>query len=371
MLVALLLTPQRRILASRWFVVAVVVIVLLALPNFLWQVKNHFPTLEWLHDVAASDKDVKLPPVQFFVAQIMTLTPTTSFCGVRVWCGCCFRSDSELQIPRGLLCDVSCADDGAACEGLLPCACLSGIFCGGGGGVVFLGERHAWRNGLIGVYAAMLAVGLVVFLPFSIPVLPPQQWRAYTEKLHYIPKESENHAATLLPQFFTDRLGWEDLVKQLSDIYNALPRERACADGHSCFQLRASGRGRCSGSKEWPSSGYQRTSELLDVGTARVHRRGDDRNQRATLDEMNAVYNTCIVVGRTRWCLRDALGARSDLFVPRQEDYVSGGLERAETLSLISLMSRQAAATRWTRSFCSFWDSAPMVKASRTPVREA
>src|ERR1700727_3357816 len=75
MLVAVLLTPQRRILANRWFVVAVFLIVLVALPNLLWQIHNHFPTLEWLRDVQASDKDVKLPPPQFLLAQIVTLTP--------------------------------------------------------------------------------------------------------------------------------------------------------------------------------------------------------------------------------------------------------------------------------------------------------
>ena len=75
MLVALLLTPQRRILASRWFGVAVSLIVLVALPNFLWQLHNHFPTLEWLRGVQASDKDVKLRPLPFFLAQIVTLTP--------------------------------------------------------------------------------------------------------------------------------------------------------------------------------------------------------------------------------------------------------------------------------------------------------
>ena len=48
MLIALLLTPQRRILANRWFGVGLVLIVLVALPNFLWQIHNHFPTLEWL-----------------------------------------------------------------------------------------------------------------------------------------------------------------------------------------------------------------------------------------------------------------------------------------------------------------------------------
>src|SRR5580698_4958381 len=76
MLVALLLTPQRRILANRWFAVSVLLIVVVALPNLLWQVHYHFPTLEWLRDVQKSDKDVKLSPGPFFLAQILTLTPT-------------------------------------------------------------------------------------------------------------------------------------------------------------------------------------------------------------------------------------------------------------------------------------------------------
>ena len=62
-LVALLLTPQRRILKSKWFGVAVLLMILLALPNLLWQIHFHFPTLEWLRDVQNSDKDVKLGPL--------------------------------------------------------------------------------------------------------------------------------------------------------------------------------------------------------------------------------------------------------------------------------------------------------------------
>jgi 4-amino-4-deoxy-L-arabinose transferase-like glycosyltransferase len=76
-LIALLLTPQRRILASRWFGVAVAIMVALALPNLLWQVHNHWPTLEWLIGISKSDKDVKLPPLQFLVGQVMMLTPWT------------------------------------------------------------------------------------------------------------------------------------------------------------------------------------------------------------------------------------------------------------------------------------------------------
>ncbi|MGA7353202.1 MAG: glycosyltransferase family 39 protein, partial [Acidobacteriaceae bacterium] len=78
-LIALVLTPQRRILASRWFGVAVAIMVALALPNLLWQIHNHWPTLEWLIGISKSNKDVKLPPLRFLLAQLMTLTPWTVF----------------------------------------------------------------------------------------------------------------------------------------------------------------------------------------------------------------------------------------------------------------------------------------------------
>src|SRR6202050_2313850 len=70
-LIALLLSPQRKMLANRWFGGCVAIIVALALPNLLWQIHYHFPTLEWLVAVSHSDKDVKLPPLQFLIAQVM------------------------------------------------------------------------------------------------------------------------------------------------------------------------------------------------------------------------------------------------------------------------------------------------------------
>ena len=37
-----------------------------------------------------------------------------------------------------------------------------------------------WKNALISVYALILAISGYLFLPFSIPVLPPQQFLADT-----------------------------------------------------------------------------------------------------------------------------------------------------------------------------------------------
>jgi hypothetical protein len=298
MLVALLLTPQRRILASRWFGMAVLLIVLLALPNFLWQVHHHFPTLEWLRGVQASDKDVKLPPLPFFLAQIMTLTPFSVLLwgtGV-VWL--LFAKTTRSYRFLGVFYLVFLAMMMALHAKDYYLAPAYPVFFAAGAVASFAwAKKVVWRNGLIGAYACVVVIGLVLFFPMAVPVLPPQQWLAYTAKHHLTAKDSENHAPTLLPQFFTDRLGWEDQAKQVSGIYNALPAEERAKTGILASNYGQAGAIDVLGAKYglpsaisghqnywiWGPRGY--TGEEMIV-----------LNQ-ATLDEMNAVYNSCTVVG--------------------------------------------------------------------------
>ena len=302
MLVALLVTPQRRILANRWFGVAVLLIVLVALPNFFWQVHNHFPTLEWLHDVQLSDKDVKLPPLQFFLAQIVTLTPHNILLwgtGV-LWLlfGKTTRNYRFLGVFYPIFLVLMMALH-AKDYYLVP---AYPVFFAAGAVACFAWARSVvWRNVVIGVYAAIVAVGLVLFLPMSVPVLGPQQWLAYTEKLHFRPKDSENHAATLLPQFYADRFGWEDLAKQVSGIYNALPPQERAKTGIFASNYGQGGAIDVLGAEYglpsaigghqnywmWGPRGYTGEEMIIINGS--------------TLEEMNASYDSCAVVGERNY----------------------------------------------------------------------
>jgi hypothetical protein len=299
MLVALLLTPQRRILASRWFGVAVALIVLVALPNFLWQVHNHFPTLEWLHDVQASDKDVKLGPVQFFLAQILTLTPTNIFLWGTGVLWLLFAKKTQTYRFLGVFYVVFLALMMALHAKdyyLVPAYPM--FFAAGAVALFGWAGRIAWRNVVLGAYALILLIGVVVFFPFSVPVLRPQQWLAYAEMLHFKPKDSENHAATPLPQFFADRFGWEDLVGQVSGIYNELPGEERARTGVLASNYGQGGAIDILGAKYglpsaisghqnywiWGPRGYT-GEEMIVINDA-------------SLDEMNAVYSSCIVAGK-------------------------------------------------------------------------
>ena len=298
MLIALLLTPQRRILANRWFGVGVMLIVLVALPNFLWQVHNHFPTLEWLHKTEGSDKVVKFPPGEFFVAQILTLTPySVLLWGSGVLWLLFAKASREFRFvgvfyPIFLVMMMALH---AKDYYLVPAYPV--FFAAGAVAWFAWAQRVVWRNALIGVYAVVTVVGLVVFFPLSVPVMPPQQWLAYTEKLHFRPKESETHAATPLPQFYADRFGWHEMVEQVAGIYNALPPQERAVTGILTGNYGEAGAIDILGEKYglpyaisghltywlWGPRGY--TGEEMIVV-----------NQ-ASLADMNEAYASCKVVG--------------------------------------------------------------------------
>jgi hypothetical protein len=89
-------------------------------------------------------------------------------------------------------------------------------------------RRSTLRIVRVSVYAVLLAVGFLLTAPFSFPVLSPQKFVAWSKTMHYAPKDSENHDATILPQFYADRFGWHEMVEKVARIYNSLsPQERA------------------------------------------------------------------------------------------------------------------------------------------------
>ena len=102
--------------------IGVALIVLLALPNLLWQIHNHFPTLEFIHNGKVDHKNVVLSPLQFVGAQMMMLSP---FSVVSMAPGSDLAAGQPPQpgvaFPRLDLCRLPRAHvRHARCEGLLP-----------------------------------------------------------------------------------------------------------------------------------------------------------------------------------------------------------------------------------------------------------
>jgi hypothetical protein len=295
-LVALLLTPQRRILASRWFGVAVAIIVALALPNLLWQIHNHWPTLEWLVGISKSNKDVKLPPLRFLLGQVIMLTPWTVF----LWLsGVVWLLVSEAARPvrfLGVLYPVFLVMMMALHAKDYYLAPVYPIYFAAGAMRWLPANRTSTtRNVLVSVYGVLLVVGFFLTIPFSMPLLSPEKFVAWSKIMHFKPADSENHDATILPQFYADRFGWHEMVEKVARIYNSLPPEERAITGiytgnygeASAINLFGPKYGlptAISGHQSywlWGPHGYTGQETIIING--------------ATLAEMNKVYASCVV----------------------------------------------------------------------------
>ena len=231
-LLAVLLSRQRRILLSRWFAVSVLLMVVIALPNLLWQIHYHFPTLEWLRDVAKSDKDVKLPPLKFLVAQILMLNPFTVLLWLPGVLWLLFGKGAKPFRFAGLMYVI-----------FLPLMILLHAkdyylapiyplyFAAGAVGRFSWAGTTRWKNAVTGFYALVLVVSFFITVPFSLAILKPDQFVAYEHRLGFTPKDSENHDATILPQFYADRFGWTEMVEQVNAIYHSLPPQEQAVTG--------------------------------------------------------------------------------------------------------------------------------------------
>src|SRR5205814_971706 len=74
----LLLTSQRRALLSKWMWLGALAAFLIFLPNLLWNFHYHWPFLELMRNIRNEGRDVVLPAGQFFVQQVMIVSPFTA-----------------------------------------------------------------------------------------------------------------------------------------------------------------------------------------------------------------------------------------------------------------------------------------------------
>jgi hypothetical protein len=222
LLVGLLLSPQRRILWSRYCAAAVALLILLALPNLWWQYTNQFPTYQFLSTVAHSDKNIKYPPLPFFYEQIKVLLYTTAplWIGGLIWL--IFSRAARpwrfagytYLVFLGLMMLMHGKD-----YYLAPIYPI--LFAAGS---VAFGNltRRDWP---LVAYGVNFLVDLCLFTaPIVLTVLPPSSYNAYSAPFN--PKSTSFEKFTgPLPEILSDRFGWDEMVQGFAARYNALPPE--------------------------------------------------------------------------------------------------------------------------------------------------
>jgi 4-amino-4-deoxy-L-arabinose transferase-like glycosyltransferase len=232
LMAGLVLTPARKLIATKWFWIGAGIAVLLFLPNLLWQVANHFPTLEALRNVKATHKNVELPPMAFFRQQIMMLNPAN----VLVWLaglallllGSRMKTWRVLGITYVVFLAIMMWLKGKDYY-LAPIYPM--LFAAGG---IFWETVTEGRRWLVWTRVAVptLVIGLgLIAAPLAVPILPVEKVVPYMEALGIKMSRTEVQDKGPLPQHFGDEFGWPEMVSAVAQLYEALPAEQRAKTG--------------------------------------------------------------------------------------------------------------------------------------------
>lgn len=220
----LILTPERRALASKWLWLGGAAALLIFLPNLLWNVHYHFPFVELTRNIRADGRDVKLSPVQYFAQQVLLINPLTA----PVWIvGLLSLSFSARFRPFRMLgwCYLVAFAAFAGLKGknyyLAPI--YPALLAAGAVVIEDAIEKASWRWPKPAVVTALAVSGLLL-LPIVVPVLTPDEFAAYANALPFaIPRSEHSHEAAVLPQHYADQFGWPELARAVAQAWAKVP----------------------------------------------------------------------------------------------------------------------------------------------------
>lgn len=222
LLVGLLLTPQRKQLATPWPYVAAGIAFLLFLPFVVWNAQNDFAHLEFMRN-AMLNKYGGITRTDFLSGAVLMMSPAAA----PVWGAGLFYYFGDTQGRKyrvlGIIflttLFILLINGHSKPEYLAPAFPI--LLAGGG---VTLARVAQWRRlRWVPATVTLLLVSSLMLVPLVVPLLPPPAYVSYATAIGLQGPNSEGKATAELPQFFADMHGWEALAAHVSAVYHALP----------------------------------------------------------------------------------------------------------------------------------------------------
>ncbi len=224
-LIALMLTPQREVMFNRWFLLGGLVALVLAMPTAIWQAIHHFPMLEELSNVKASNKNTPLTMLSFFSGQVVQLNPLSA----PVWIGGLYFFLFSERGKRfrffGLTYILLWIAFVVLRGKVYYIAPIYPLLIGAG--AVFLESVTAsiWRPLIRYALPVIVLITGILLSPNAIPVLPVDTFIRYEHALKVQAPKTETFELHDLPQLYADMFGWEELTAQVAKVYQGLTPE--------------------------------------------------------------------------------------------------------------------------------------------------
>jgi 4-amino-4-deoxy-L-arabinose transferase-like glycosyltransferase len=224
LLIGLLATKHRRHFTDIRLYIAGLIAVLFLAPYIYWNISNDWAALEFIEN-AKSGKIAHFSPLEFLKENMLEANPLTApiWVGGLLWLFLA-RSARRFQIVALIFVATFVILVVQKSKPYYFAASFP-ILMAAGGVAWERWTRSRWLQWARWMMAAILLTGGAVMAPMAVPLLSPQGTVEYGQRMGIIPAAQEVGHTSALPQYFSDRLGWENLARIVSDVYLDLPAE--------------------------------------------------------------------------------------------------------------------------------------------------
>jgi hypothetical protein len=213
----LIVSSGTYFLRNRWIWIGAFISFMIFLPNLVWEITHHFPTIEFLHTVAKTT-NAYVPWYDFITQQVLLVHPLAApICVLGLW----FLFATEDGRPYRFL-------GWTYVFLLLQMILLAGriyylapvypmLFAGGAAWIEgqILDKCWTWMKQSILV---PLAIGGMIAAPLAMPLLPLKAAVAYANFWEVKKIHVENYDSGVAPQFFADMFGWREQVAVITSV---------------------------------------------------------------------------------------------------------------------------------------------------------
>jgi hypothetical protein len=200
---------------------------LIFLPNLIWNVNNHWPFVELMHNIKAEGRDVVLSPWQYLSQQILLIHPLTAFIWITgviaFFVAQRFRPLRFLgwTYLASLAAFVILRGKNYYLAPIYPVYLAAGC-------VVIDDAIDSIRQPSLKlikpVLAVLLLAGGAILAPLALPILPIEQFITYMQRLPIkLPRSEHSHMRATLPQHYADQFGWNEIVDEVVVAWNKVP----------------------------------------------------------------------------------------------------------------------------------------------------
>jgi Dolichyl-phosphate-mannose-protein mannosyltransferase len=218
---SLIVSRQRMLLRSPWIWLGAFISFLIFLPNFIWEARNHWPTIEILRNVDRM-KNVHVTWVQFIVQQAFLVHPLGApICIAGLWFFLRSREGEAFRFLGWTYCFLL-AEFLILRGRIYYLAPIYPMLFAAGAVAVEAWIGSYGRNWVKGAVLAPLVIGGIVAAPLALPILPLDAAAQYANFWDVDHVQVEKEPSGKLPQMYADMMGWPQQAEVVARVFKSL-----------------------------------------------------------------------------------------------------------------------------------------------------